>query len=79
MPNSLAYKEVCKELKDSQLMLPGHKPSKTWFAGYPLMRIDHICVTEEFGVHAINTAHTALARMASDHLPIVVDVKLEKK
>jgi endonuclease/exonuclease/phosphatase family metal-dependent hydrolase len=78
VPNTPVYKEICKRFKDSQLMLAGHKPAKTWFAGYPIRRIDHIFVTPEFCVSSIQVSHTALDRLASDHLPIIIDLCLEQ-
>jgi len=78
VPNSPVYKEICKKFKDSQLMVDGHKPLKTWFAGLPVMRIDHIFVTPEFCVKSIQVSHTALDRVASDHLPIIADLNLEQ-
>jgi endonuclease/exonuclease/phosphatase family metal-dependent hydrolase len=75
-PDSPVYKEICKRLKDSQLMLAGHKPLETWFAGYPFRRIDHIFVSPEFTVNSIQVAHTALDKLASDHLPIIVQMSL---
>lgn len=78
VPDSPAYKEICKRLQDSQLMLAGHEPVNTWFAGYPLRRLDHIFVTEEFSVNSFSTSHTSLDRAASDHLPIVVDLNVER-
>jgi len=59
-------------------MVAGHKPLKTWFAGLPIMRIDHIFVTPEFCVNSIQVSHTALDRSASDHLPIIADLSLEQ-
>ena len=41
-PNSTVYKEICKTFKDSQLMLSGHMPLKTWGSRFPIRRIDHI-------------------------------------
>jgi endonuclease/exonuclease/phosphatase family metal-dependent hydrolase len=78
VPNSPVYKEICKRFKDSQLMVAGQKPFKTWFTGYPFMRIDHIFVTPEFCVDSIQVSHTALDRSASDHLPIIADLSLEQ-
>ena len=77
-PNSAVYKEICKEFKDSQLMLTGHKPSKTWSSGLTFRRIDHIFVSSEFSVSSIQVPHTALDRLASDHLPIMVGLCLDQ-
>jgi len=76
-PNSAVYKEICKEFKDSQLMLTGHKPSKTWSSGLTFRRIDHIFITPEWGVNYIQVPHTPLDRVASDHLPIIIDLYLK--
>ncbi|MBF0489544.1 MAG: endonuclease/exonuclease/phosphatase family protein [Candidatus Omnitrophica bacterium] len=78
VPNSPVYKEICKRFKDSQLMVEGSKPTKTWLARYPLMRIDHIFVTPEFRVDSIEVFHTALERLASDHLPIIAELSFEQ-
>jgi len=78
-PGSPVYKEICKKLKDSQSILVGHRPSQTWFAGYPFRRIDHIFVTPDFHVTSIHTVHTALAKSASDHLPLIVDFGLKQE
>ena len=60
-------------------MLAGHKPSKTWFTGFPLRRIDHIFVTPEFHINSIELPQSALDRSASDHLPIIVNLSLEQR
>ena len=77
-PKSLVYKAICKRFKDSQLMLPGRKPLKTWFAGYPIRRLDHIFVSPEFHVRSIPVSRKVLDRTASDHLPVIVDLNVEK-
>ena len=77
-PNSHVYKEICKTFKDSQLMLSGHKPLKTWVSDFPIRRIDHIFVTPEFLLNSIKVSQTLLDRSASDHLPIIVDLFLEQ-
>lgn len=77
-PKSPVYKEICTRLHDSQLMLSGHKPTQTWFTDYPFRRIDHIFVTPEFSVRSIEVSHTTLAKVASDHLPLIVELSLEK-
>ncbi len=77
-PGSPVYKVICQHLKDSQEILEGHRPSQTWFAGYPFRRIDHIFVSTDFHVTSIQTVHTALAKSASDHLPLIVDLGLKR-
>jgi endonuclease/exonuclease/phosphatase family metal-dependent hydrolase len=74
MPGSKAYKKVCEKFKDSQRLLPNHRPYRTWFGRYPLSQIDHIFVTPQFKVNAAYVPHTSLDKVASDHLPLMVDL-----
>lgn len=74
MPGSLVYKKVCEKLKDSQRILTGHRPFGTWCGRYPLSQIDHVFVTPQFKVNTILVPRTSLDQIASDHLPLIVDV-----
>jgi len=47
---------------------------KTFFEPYPLARIDHIFVDPRIDVASIEVPSTELTRVASDHLPLIVDV-----
>ena len=71
-----AYRAICGQLRDSQTMLQGHRPHRTWFGRYPLTQIDYIFLTPQFKVKAIAVPRTALDKMASDHLPLVADLEL---
>jgi len=75
-PRSVAYKRLGGKFRDAQLLLDSHKPRKTWFSPYPLSRIDHFFVSQGLHVLSITVPATELDRMASDHLPLVVDLKL---
>jgi endonuclease/exonuclease/phosphatase family metal-dependent hydrolase len=48
----------------------------TYFSPYPLMRVDHIFVTEDLKPIQASIISSRLARIASDHLPLVADLKL---
>ena len=72
-PRALYYNKICKCLKDSQAILEGHKPHQTWFAGYAFRRIDYVFVSSDFHVKRIELPHTALDKVASDHLPLIVE------
>jgi endonuclease/exonuclease/phosphatase family metal-dependent hydrolase len=77
LPGSLVYRKICQRLADSQAILEGHTPYATWFGHYPVGQIDHIFVTPDFEVDAISVPRTMLDKVASDHLPLIVDVKLK--
>lgn len=74
MPGSAAYRTICTKFKDSQAIIAGHRPYSTWFGRYPLTQIDHIFVTPQFKVVSAYVSHTSLDKVASDHLPLMVDL-----
>jgi len=44
---------------------------------FPLLRLDHCYVDSAFRVVSIEVVRTALARRASDHLPLLVELELQ--
>ncbi len=79
LPGSTVYRKICQKLIDSQAILVGHRPHRTWFGQYPLGRIDYIFVSSEFQVGSIHVPRTRLDKVASDHLPLIADLKLKKE
>jgi endonuclease/exonuclease/phosphatase family metal-dependent hydrolase len=77
-PNSAAYKRVIEYLQDTQLQLKGHRPINTFSGRFPRARIDHVFTNTKFEVLNIQAPRTHLTRSASDHLPLIVDLKLTK-
>lgn len=78
--NALPKSEVCRRLgqrlRDAQTLLDDHRPQRTWFSGYPVGRIDHVFVSPDIRVQAVDVPRGDLARVASDHLPLVVDIQI---
>ncbi len=78
-PNSPAYRQIVEKLRDTQ---EGHetlKPRPTFFSRYPLSRIDHIFVDPATEVLNVEIPSTRLTRVASDHLPLVVDIAIPRE
>lgn len=75
-PNSAPYKRVVQYLQDTQLQLHGHRPVNTFSGRFPSARIDHIFTNSMFEVLNIQVPRTHITRSASDHLPLIVDLKL---
>ena len=48
----------------------------TFPSAFPVLRIDHVFVSSRIRVTAVQTAMFPLARVASDHLPLVVDFEI---
>ena len=76
-PGSAGYKKVCAELRDSQANTEGKDLYQTWYAGYPFRRIDYAFITPDFHAVSVKVTHTALEKVASDHLPLIVDLELK--
>jgi endonuclease/exonuclease/phosphatase family metal-dependent hydrolase len=78
--NALPESPVCRmlhtRLHDAQAELRGHRPKKTLFGRYPSARIDHVFVDPGVAVDAVDVPKSELARTASDHLPLIVDLHL---
>ncbi len=78
--NALPRSRVCNKLRrkfiDAQWSLNDHRPQRTFFGRFPVGRIDHIFVSPGIEVRGIEVPRTALTRTASDHLPLIAEVKL---
>jgi endonuclease/exonuclease/phosphatase family metal-dependent hydrolase len=75
IPASATYRLVGRLLNDVQL--EGKRPSRPTFPSrYPLMRLDHIFVSEDIRVIDSAVLQNKLTRVASDHLPLIADLIL---
>jgi endonuclease/exonuclease/phosphatase family metal-dependent hydrolase len=77
LPGSLEYKRLGEVLKDAQREIPNHEPQATWLSHYPVTRIDHVFISTDLKVKTAYVSKTQLERLSSDHLPLVVDIKIE--
>jgi len=73
VPASATYRLAARSLKDAQLAGKA-APKPTFPSRYPLMRLDHIFVTHDLIVKKAAVLETRLARIASDHLPLLAEV-----
>ncbi|RDJ03850.1 endonuclease/exonuclease/phosphatase family protein [Rhizobium grahamii] len=73
--SSSVYRRLAQRFKDAQL-LAGRKPRPTFPSRFPILRLDHIFVSKEFGIAASDISIDRLARRASDHLPLMVELDL---
>lgn len=70
------YQTLVRRLADCQRTL-GLRPSvKTFPSSFPAIRIDHCFTSPEIVVTAVQAPFSPLARMASDHLPLIVDFEI---
>lgn len=72
-PSSRLYRRLADVLRDAQTLVRGHKPRATFPSRLPFLRIDHVFVSPSVKVQAVRAPRDALTRIASDHLPLVID------
>jgi len=72
-PYSQTYRMLHTVMRDAQA---GRKvsPTSTFPSRFPFMRIDHVFLAGEIEVLDVASPFDARARIASDHLPLVVDL-----
>ncbi|NLS05320.1 EEP domain-containing protein [Rhizobium sp. P32RR-XVIII] len=73
IPLSPAYKMLARHFRDAHL-LAARRPRATYPSRLPVLRIDHIFVSDGLDVTSAIVPTTPLARRASDHLPLLVSV-----
>jgi len=77
VPRSVAYRAVARTLSDAQRLLePRRRPKPTFPAPLPTLRLDHVFVSADtVRVTNVDVSRNLLTRVASDHLPLIVDVE----
>ncbi len=76
-PKSATLRRFQGLMRDAQVGLDGRPPRNTWLARFPLARIDHVLVSRGIEVDSVEVPRTELTRTSSDHLPLVVDLRME--
>jgi len=76
LPNTNPWRTINGKLRDVQRSLDEHRPLATWFGRYPIGRIDHVFVSPGIKVLVIDVPKTQLNKLASDHLPLIVDLEV---
>jgi endonuclease/exonuclease/phosphatase family metal-dependent hydrolase len=78
--NALPSSKVCKKLndylRDAQSTMKDHIPVGTFYRKFPKVCIDHIYLSANIDVLNIQVPRTKIVQMASDHLPLVVDLSI---
>lgn len=74
-PSSTVCRRLRERLKDAQADYAIQRPRATFFGRFPMARIDHVFISTDLEVVDIEVPTSALARVASDHLPLVVELK----
>lgn len=73
---SPVYRWLSKRLTDAQRAVEG-RTLATWPANRPLLRLDYVWVGAGVRVERVAAPRDALTSVASDHLPLVVDLAVD--
>jgi endonuclease/exonuclease/phosphatase family metal-dependent hydrolase len=76
LPGSAPYKLASTRLRDVQSKLNGARPLGTFSSTQPLVRLDHIFTSTHFERRSVTVVRNDLTRVASDHLPLVADLRI---
>ncbi|MGH6958432.1 MAG: endonuclease/exonuclease/phosphatase family protein [Caulobacteraceae bacterium] len=76
-PQALAYRTFAARLIESRKVARQGRRAPTFPSNFPVLAIDHVFVSGKVRVEAVRTPLDPLSRLASDHLPLVVDFSLE--
>lgn len=76
-PTSTAFRLLATEFHCSQDSAKGHQSRNTFPGRYPLSRIDHIFCGKTFKTLKVQVPRTHLTMLASDHLPLIAELKME--
>lgn len=71
--SSVVYRTLNARLEAARRLAPVKSPTSTFPSALPVLRIDHIFVSPEIVVEDVFTPFDPLTRVASDHLPLVMD------
>jgi endonuclease/exonuclease/phosphatase family metal-dependent hydrolase len=74
---SIVYRTLAARLTDARRLARNTAGTSTFPSAFPVLRIDHVFVTPDVRVTAIAAPYVPLTRVASDHLPLVVDFELK--
>jgi endonuclease/exonuclease/phosphatase family metal-dependent hydrolase len=75
LPGCRAYRRLRRVLRDAQEW-PRVAPRGTFPSLAPWLRLDHVFHSPDLAVAAVRLPRARLARIASDHLPLIVEVTL---
>jgi endonuclease/exonuclease/phosphatase family metal-dependent hydrolase len=76
VPNaSMTYRRFASRLRDVQRELGAHRPRATFPSRLPVLRLDHVFVSDDLTVVSVDVPWNGRSRRASDHLPLIVELE----
>ncbi len=75
-PRTRAYRTLTAQLKEARRAAPRPTRTPTFPSTMPVLAIDHAFVGSGIVIEAVRTPLDSISRLASDHLPLIVDFHL---
>lgn len=75
LPTSPAFQILARQLRDVRTLVNPAPSLKSFPTRLPLLAVDHILVNEYFGVNSVRIVRNAQTKIASDHFPVVADLR----
>ncbi|WP_332873807.1 endonuclease/exonuclease/phosphatase family protein [Aurantimonas marina] len=76
VPRSRAYRRLAQHLSEAARLAGNSDPGATYPSRMPLLRIDHAFLRGAVTVRSVTSIRTPLTRVASDHLPLLLELEL---
>jgi endonuclease/exonuclease/phosphatase family metal-dependent hydrolase len=74
---SVVYRTLTHRLTDARPRAPTRRATSTFPSRLPFLRIDHVFVSDGIRVLDMDAPYTPGTRVASDHLPLVMDFEID--
>jgi endonuclease/exonuclease/phosphatase family metal-dependent hydrolase len=78
-PGSRPYDVMTQRFKDAQVVATIRQSGSTFPAPIPVTRLDFVFVSENIIVERVAAVRSSQTRVASDHLPLVADLQLQRE
>lgn len=76
LPRGRVYRSIASHFRDAHVAGRHSRARATFPSRRPVFRLDHVFVSHDIAVVGAHVPRSPAARRASDHLPLVVDLKL---
>jgi endonuclease/exonuclease/phosphatase family metal-dependent hydrolase len=79
LPRGRVYRSIASHFRDAHAADRRTRARATYPSIRPMLRIDHVFVSPDIDVVGAMVWRSPTARLASDHLPLVVDLRLPER
>ena len=76
VPGSQTYRALLRRLREVRRCVPSRRRLRTFSTRYPMLRLDHIFISDDIFVRHVEVPRTRLTRLASDHFPLIADLEV---